>query len=962
MNNLFRPAISLMNKLRFPHKFMVLGFIYVIAVTVTFFSLYTNLSQKIHISQRELEGLALIKPSSMVMRLMQQHRGLELGLISGNESMRAMHDIKEGEIFKALHELEQQLPADLSSEEDWRYIKTQWENLRGRQLTGTLEESFSAHTSLIEQVHMFMVNIADLRGLTLESDIDLYYSIDTAILALPKALEKMGQMRAYGTSVLASKRISEFQQHRMLELITELRDVFRALAVNLKKTGHYNPALRQRLAQTSSDFERLEQQITNLVLTDVLSEFFTTSPENFFVLSTEAIEDGYSLLYQAMLPTTEALITARIERQTNELLLIGGIALLLLLAASYFFIGIYHSMIDSLRSLVSSAKNFADGNLFDRIRLETSDELKQLGDSLNEMADGFHSLLTARIEGKERLWSIVNTALDAMIQIDANGHITGWNQQAEKCFGWTYMEAVGRELGETIIPPRYREAHIQGLKHFLATGKSNVLDSRIELTALHRDGHEFPVELSVSAISTAGTIEFNAFIRDITKRKLADEEIQQLAFYDPLTKLPNRRLLMDRMQQALAATSRGNEYGAVLFIDLDNFKTLNDSLGHDKGDMLLQQTAQRLTECVREGDTIARLGGDEFVVMLGSLSEKHREAAFQSETIGEKILASLNQPYHLAGHVCHSTPSIGITLFAGHQSSIDEIMKRADISMYQAKKAGRNTIRFFDPEVQAAVTARAALESDLRQALGKGQLQIYYQAQINDKNLVIGAEALLRWTHPDLGMVPPAQFVPLAEETGLILPIGQWVLESACWQIKKWQANPNTRNLHISVNISARQFRQPGFVALVREIIEQTAINPCFIELEMTESLVLGDIAGAIDKMQALKKMGLRISLDDFGTGYSSLSYLTQLPLDQLKIDQSFVRNIGAKHTDAVIIQTIVGMANNLGITVIAEGVETRMQRSFLEDIGCLLYQGYLYGRPLPIDEFEKSLPASLTA
>ena len=292
------------------------------------------------------------------------------------------------------------------------------------------------------------------------------------------------------------------------------------------------------------------------------------------------------------------------------------------------------------------------------------------------------------------------------------------------------------------------------------------------MTGLHREGHEFPIELSVSAINTGGAIEFNAFIRDITMRKLADEEIQQLAFYDPLTKLPNRRLLMDRLQQALAANTRGGEHGALLFIDLDNFKTLNDSLGHDIGDLLLRQVAQRLTGCVREGDTVARLGGDEFVVMLGDLSENSREAAFQSETIGEKILASLNQPYQLAGHDCHSTPSIGITLFAEHHSSLDEVIKRADISMYQAKKAGRNTIRFFDPDVQAAVTARALLETDLRHALDNSQLQLYYQVQVNEKNQAIGAEALLRWQHPGIGMVPPIQFITLAEETGLILPIG----------------------------------------------------------------------------------------------------------------------------------------------------------------------------------------------
>ncbi|OGS94261.1 MAG: hypothetical protein A3H31_03885 [Gallionellales bacterium RIFCSPLOWO2_02_FULL_57_47] len=1081
MNNLFRPAISLMNKLRYTHKFMVLALIYLIAVTVVFYSLYTNLSREIYRSQRELEGLALIRPVARTMQIMQQHRGLELGLIGGKESMRTAHDAKENGIDAALAELERQLPADLSSGVDWKNIKAGWESLRGGALAGTTEESFAAHTDLIDQLQMFMVNIADLRGLTLDSDIDLYYSIDTAVNALPRALEKMGQMRAYGTSVLASKQISEYQQHRMLELITELRSAFKTLGISLDKTAFHNPSMQDRLLLVSGDIGKLEQQITSLLLTDVLSQFFATSSESFYMLATEAIDEGYAQLYQTLLPATESLINARIQREQNELLISAAIASLLLLAASYFFIGVYHSMIDSIRSLARSAQNFANGNLYERIHLDTRDELSRVGDSFNEMADGFNLLLVTRLEGKERLLSIVDTALDAVIQMDANGLITGWNKQAEQCFGWAYGEAVGRKLGETIIPPRYREAHTRGLKHFLESGDGPALGRRIEMTGLHRDGHEFPIELSVSAIRTAGAVEFNAFIRDIserkraenslrklsqaveqshsaifitdlnanieyandaflktscynlgevigknprllscgktpreiyadmwakitrgetwegelinrrkdgseytdltkisplrqpdgrithylaikediTDRKLAEEEIQQLAFYDPLTKLPNRRLLMDRLQQALAATTRGGEHGALLFIDLDNFKTLNDSLGHDIGDLLLRQVAQRLTGCVREGDTVARLGGDEFVVMLGDLSENSREAAFQSETIGEKILASLNQPYQLAGHDCHSTPSIGITLFAGPHSSLEEVLKRADISMYQAKKAGRNTIRFFDPEVQAAVTARASLETDLRHALDNSQLQLYYQVQVNEKNQAIGAEALLRWMHPDIGMVPPMQFIALAEETGLILPIGQWVLETACKQIKKWETNPHTRDLKLAINISARQFRQPDFDVQVCKIIRQAAINPARLEIELTESLVHGDISDTVAKMHTLKKMGVSFSLDDFGTGYSSLAYLTQLPLDKLKIDQSFVRNIGTKNTDALIIQTIVGMANNLGIVVIAEGVETPSQRNFLEDVGCMLYQGHLFNKPVTMEEFEKKLVAS---
>ncbi|OIQ84611.1 phytochrome-like protein cph2 [mine drainage metagenome] len=445
-------------------------------------------------------------------------------------------------------------------------------------------------------------------------------------------------------------------------------------------------------------------------------------------------------------------------------------------------------------------------------------------------------------------------------------------------------------------------------------------------------------------------------VHDITQRKAAEEAIQNLAFYDPLTLLPNRRLLLDRLKQALASSSRSRKEGALLFIDLDNFKTLNDTLGHDIGDFLLQQVAQRLESCVREGDTIARLGGDEFVVMLEGLSEQGIEAAAQTEVIGEKILTALNRPYQLGAHEYRNTPSIGATIFDGHQQALEELLKQADIAMYQAKKAGRNTLRFFDPQMQANITARAALEEGLHHALANNQFMLHYQVQTTHDGRAIGAEALIRWQHPKNGLVSPAVFIPLAEETGMILPIGQWVLESACARIKQWESSFYTQHLQLAVNVSARQFHQAGFVEQVCQAINSSAIKPDRLKLELTESLVLSDIDDTILKMNALRKIGVSFSMDDFGTGYSSLSSLKKLPITQLKIDQSFVRDITSDPDDAVIVQTIIAMARNLGMEIIAEGVETEAQRAFLEQHGCPVCQGYLFGRPMPIEQFEAQL------
>ena len=442
-------------------------------------------------------------------------------------------------------------------------------------------------------------------------------------------------------------------------------------------------------------------------------------------------------------------------------------------------------------------------------------------------------------------------------------------------------------------------------------------------------------------------------MQDITERKAAAGEIEQLAFYDPLTGLPNRRLLLDRLRQAMASSTRSERYGALLFLDLDNFKTLNDTLGHDIGDLLLQQVAQRLATCVREGDTVARLGGDEFVVMLEDLSENMQEAATQTETVGEKILAVLNQSYQLASHRHHSTPSIGVTLFTDHQGTIDDLLKRADMAMYQAKASGRNALRFYDPEMQAAVTTRAALEADLREAVLKGQFLLYYQAQVDGAGRLTGVEALLRWQHPRRGLVSPLEFIPLAEETGVILPLGLWVLETACTQLTAWAVRPEMAHLSIAVNVSAHQLHHRDFVDQVLAMLDHTGANPQRLKLELTESLLVADVEGVIAKMTALRAKGVGFSLDDFGTGYSSLSYLKRLPLDQLKIDQGFVKNILTDSNDAAIAKMVVALAESLGLAVIAEGVEIKEQSDFLARQGCHAYQGYLFGRPLPLAEFE---------
>jgi diguanylate cyclase (GGDEF)-like protein/PAS domain S-box-containing protein len=553
-------------------------------------------------------------------------------------------------------------------------------------------------------------------------------------------------------------------------------------------------------------------------------------------------------------------------------------------------------------------------------------------------------------ESDLRIAATAFESLEGMMVTDAHSVILRVNKAYTDITGYTAEEAIG-QTPKMLQSGRHDADFYRSMWESVnRTGgwQGEVWDRR-------KNGEEYQKWLNISAVKDEKGVvtHYVGTHYDITERKTAEEKIKELAFFDPLTHLPNRTLLQDRLKQAMTASNRNSNFGAVLFIDLDDFKTLNDTLGHDKGDLLLQEVAQRLTACVREGDTVARLGGDEFVVVLGNLNANLQEAATQTEVIGKKILTAINQKYQL-GHVDHrNTASVGATLFSGDDTAIDELLKQADLAMYKSKNSGRNTIRFFDPAMQSVVMKRAALEKDLHEGIQENQFSLYYQAQIVGGQLT-GSEVLLRWKHPLRGMVSPADFIPLAEEIGVILPLGLWVLETACTQLALWASHPKMAHLTIAVNVSPLQFRQNDFVDQVLTVINSTGANPHRLKLELTEGLLVDNVQNVIEKMVALKTQGVGFSLDDFGTGYSSLAYLKQLPLDQLKIDQSFVRDVLTDPNDAAIAKTIVALAQSLGLGVIAEGVETAAQRDFLASSGCNAYQGYFFSRPLPLEGFEE--------
>ena len=559
-----------------------------------------------------------------------------------------------------------------------------------------------------------------------------------------------------------------------------------------------------------------------------------------------------------------------------------------------------------------------------------------------------------QVEAELRVAAAAFESTEGMFITDANTVILRVNRNFTEITGYSANEVVGHKpnlLKSGCHDEAFYEAMWQSILE-KGSWQGEIWDKR-------KNGEIYPKLLTITAVKDKKGIVVNYVGTqiDITAQKSAQSEIERLAFYDTLTNLPNRRLLLERLEQNLLIAKRNKTWGSVMFIDMDNFKNLNDTLGHDYGDELLIQVASRLKQCVRESDTVARLGGDEFVVMLTISDTNLSEHVHHVEMIANHILNALNKTYRLKNHEYHSTPSIGISLFGGTEFlPADEVLKQADIAMYQAKASGRNTLRFFNGAMQEKVTSRFTLEKALHDALLNNEFEVYYQPQITTNGKVIGAEALIRWIDSQKKVISPLDFIPLAEETGLIIPIGDFVLETVCQQIKSWSHDLNKKNLQIAVNVSVRQFKQENFAEKIENLLDKYEINSECLKLELTESILLENPVEITQKIKKLQCRGIKFSMDDFGTGYSSLSYLTRLPLNQLKIDQSFIRCISQNNSNAVLVKTIIEMAKNLNIEVIAEGVETQEQYNFLEENGCSFHQGYLFSKPLSLEQFENYL------
>jgi diguanylate cyclase (GGDEF)-like protein/PAS domain S-box-containing protein len=554
----------------------------------------------------------------------------------------------------------------------------------------------------------------------------------------------------------------------------------------------------------------------------------------------------------------------------------------------------------------------------------------------------------------KKLRAVIDGAFDAILTIDTAGLLVEFNPAAERIFGYKKDEVIGKLMSELIIPARYRTAHHAGHQQYVMSGVKHIFNQRIELVAMRADGSEFPIELTLTALKDADLSLVTGFVRDISEQKKARQEIENFAYYDALTALPNRRLLIDRYQHAILIAQRASTYCGLLFIDLDKFKTLNDTKGHDVGDQLLIEVAKRVQNTVRAGDTVARLSGDEFVVIIENLDASATVAYQQVSEVAQKLLAELNKPYYLSFFEFVTSASIGITLFNDNQLTFEDHLRHADTAMYLSKDSGGNTYRFYDQLTQESIEKSFALESALSLALTNQELYFNYQPIVNVDKQVVAAEVLLRWTHPTLGNVSPVEFIPIAEKTNQIIKIGHWVLAQACQQLKIWESDPVLSQIKLSVNISAKQFLYINFVQELREILAKTDINPDQLKLELTETAVIDNIDDVINKMKVLKQMGVRISLDDFGIGHSSLVYLKKLPVTQIKIDQSFVHDVLTDSNDAAIIQMVLAVGKTIHCDIVAEGVEQIEQYDLLRSFGCDYFQGYYFSRPTDVASFER--------
>ena len=915
------------------HSIFTVTGILVVIIALFNFNLLNSSYTEIKTAQNEIAGLEYSHQIARTIEHLQLHRGLTAGYLSGNSFLKEI--IAEEAQIEAQIKTVDALPAkagfmlNSTDPNNWTLIRTEWQTLQARAIGLSVKESFDSHSALIDKAIHLLGDISDHSGLTTDQDIGINHLGNLVTFAIPNLIEHLGRLRAGVMAVMPHEKIANEDKANLDNLKVHITKTLEHIQHDLAAVATSSPELGAKIGKFSPE---LEQNINDVFeLTDVIASPLhpEVKADQLFSSFSVPVKNGYALL-NVTHDLVKTGLDSRLERQYKWLYLnlafsIAGIVLLVYLArwAS-------KSIANGIRRLELGSKKLRLVN--NKLNM-TIDNLQKAGEQLQLSAQVFES------------------SRDAITITDAQGTIITVNEAFTTTTGYPMAEAVGRN-------PRILQSGRHD-KEFYRVMWASIQEHghwQGEIWNKRKNGEIYPEWLKITAAKNPSqdTTNYIAVFSDISGDISAAERIQRLAYYDTLTDLPNRALLSDRLDLAIAHAKRSGYKCAVLFLDMDRFKNINDALGHSIGDQLLKSVATRLKECVREVDTVARMGGDEFVVVLDGAAETGSILS-----VARKMLHSLSQPYEVEGHNIRATPSIGISVYPEDGTDGESLIMNADSAMYHAKENGRNDFKFFVSDMKTKVTEKLFIESDLRKALEHGQFVLYFQPQVDIRTgHIIGAEALIRWNHPTAGLISPAKFIPIAEESGLIIPLGEWILNEACRQNLAWQKAGLTP-ISIAVNLSAVQFRQPNLCQLIGRVLSDTGLDPHYLELELTEGLVMSNTDSAIATLNGFKEMGVHISIDDFGTGYSSLSYLKHFPIDYLKIDQSFIRYITANPDDAAITTAIINMAQGLNLRTIAEGVETAEQLKFLRLHSCDVVQGYYFSKPVPATEFADILQMS---
>lgn len=1078
LERLFLPAIHIMDRFSYSRKFLLLGLLSISVLTILSFNLTAQLNSTINTIQTQLIGIEQLKTISKSIQSMQKHRGQSAGQVVGNDKeIFENRDTIRHAINHEFENIEKQLPQALLTESDWKTIKNRWQYLQKTDVTIGLNDNFVSHSKLIAKLIRLQRIVADYYKLTILAETDSYYLLNTALTELTALTETLGKIRAKGIVILVSKE-TNYQTLTELEiLVATLKSELKDLRINLNTAGHHAPSINQTLHQATDEINDSARQMIVLIKSDILSGKLSTSPQSFFIKTSQFIDIAFDHLRDTLLFNLEQQLNRKSFYANKTFCIIISLAVVIILLVSYFAYGIYYSTIHSISDLTRSARAIADGNFDTRLSLKSHDELQQVGISFNHMADQVTKLLDSerqalavlsiqqanleaffenmdsavviystlandegfivnainraaeRIEKSKRqdiVGKNVNSVfpyvkqsglMDILLDVKQTGiardypivhyqenHIASWREhyvyrlpnndivviykdvtqkkQSEEALelaslvyqnsseammvtdsdnkiiainpaftemtGYTENDAIGNN-------PNILSSHKQN-SHFYRQMWS-VLKERGEWQGevwnKHKSGNEFLEWLTINTIkrNSGEVYRYVALFADITEKKKTEELVWQQANFDSLTKLPNRRMFRDRLKFELKKFGRDQLPLALLFLDLDHFKEINDTLGHESGDELLIEAGKRITNNVRESDTVARIGGDEFTIILAELTELH-----VVEQIADKIIQVLNQPFDISNGQVYVSASIGITLCPNDATTVSGLLKNADQAMYLAKELGRNRFCYFTPQMQQHAQKRLGILNELHHAIEKEQFQLYFQPIVDLKtNKISKAEALIRWLHPERGLISPVDFIPIAEESGLINEIGDWVFKQAVQQAKYIKTSLE-QNIQISVNKSPLQFKGTESHSDWLEYLEQHQVSGNNIVIEITESLLMEDKNDITNQLNEFKAAGLTIAMDDFGTGYSSLSYLKKFDIDYLKIDRSFINNMTANSDDMALSEAIIVMAHRLGIKVIAEGIETQEQMDLLSAVGCDFGQGYLFSKPLPAQDFHALL------